>query len=838
MKMKLSAISLALLPVFASATTDLGSAKAAKSPDYSSNKVIVAYKGDATTAMRRSARSSVGARISDRNQDETDDRLSAIAGGRLAVYDLSRMSVKDAIKKLNADPAIAYAEPDYRLKIALTPDDPDYGQLWALNNTGQNGGTAGADISAEDAWDITTGSHDIVVGVIDTGVDYNHEDLSANIWTNPNEIAGNGIDDDNNGYVDDMHGINAITNSGDPMDDQGHGSHVSGTLGAVGNNGIGVVGVSHNVSIAGCKFLAADGFGSTTNAIKCVNYMVDLKTNGGVNLRVLNNSWGGGGESQALSEAIDAAEAADILFVVAAGNDGTDNDSIPSFPGNYPNDNVLTIANTTRTDSLRFDSQYGLTTVDMGAPGTSILSTIPGNGYATYSGTSMAAPQVAGAAALISSIKPDLTAVEVKQILMDSGDPITALDGITVSGNRLNAHAALLAADPDPGFNMPVDPRSATITAGETAEYTFTLSSVADWDGEVTLTISQDTLGGAMLSASSGAPGDTFTLSVPTAADTPWGDYSFEVTGTSGELVKTTGVSLYVNPQGLTDFPPYTNDTPMAIPDRDAAGITSVINVPDAITAFTVNTTVDITHTYIGDLIVSLTSPNGTVATLHSRAGGGTDNLMETFSSETFSGEVATGDWTLSVSDNAAADTGTLNSWSLAINGLGEITPQPPVAGFSFVANMLSVDFTDTSSDANNDIESWMWDFGDGNSSTEQSPSHTYAADGSYVVTLTVTDSEGNSDSHSMTVSVVSVVMTAEIKRAIKTRLGRLRVDIMYENASADMVDVYRNGVKIDTVENTGIYRDRERRATGNSFTYQICDAGSENCSNEVTASF
>lgn len=839
MKMKLSAITLAILPAFANASASVDISKAAKPGDYSNTSVIVAYKDDSTTEMRRAARLSVGARIADDNKDEMDDKLSAIAGGRLAVYDLSRMSAKQAISKLSNDPAIAYAEHNYRVKTAFTPDDTRYTDLWAMNNTGQNGGTVGVDISAEEAWDITTGDRSVVVAVVDTGVDHAHPDLNANMWSNPNEIAGNGIDDDNNGYVDDIHGINAITNVGDPMDDQGHGSHVAGTMGAVGNNGVGVVGVNHETSIIGCKFLAADGFGSTANAIKCINYLVALK-NSGVNLRVINHSWGGGGYSQALKDAIQASEDAGILSVIAAGNGLTnrDVDANPEYPGSYDNEGILTIANTTRTDSLNVQSKYGANNVDMGAPGSAILSTTPGNSYATYSGTSMASPHVAGAAAMISAVKPNLNPLQVKEILMNSGDVVESLNGKTVTGKRLNLHQALLDADPDPSFTLAVENSDVTITAGETAVYTFTVGALADWTGDVALSISSATMEGAVLSTDSASPGETFTLSVPTTAETNWGAYQFQVKGTSGEIVKTIDVDLYVNPQGLTDTT-YENTTPVDIPDNSAEGVTSIINVPYAITTFGVSTNVNITHTYIGDLRVTLTSPTGTTHVLHDRTGGGTDNIDKTYTTDAFNGQIATGDWKLNVSDNASRDTGTLNSWSLTITGIGEITQLPPVAGFSYVANLLAVTFTDSSTDPNNDITTWAWDFGDGNTSTEQSPTHTYAADGTYTVGLTVTDSEGHTNSTSMEVSVVSIAATAEIKRAYKTRMGRLRVDIKYENVGGEMVDVYRNGTKIGTAPNNGTYRDRQRRVTGNSFTYKVCESGNaENCSNEVTASF
>jgi serine protease len=831
MKAKLSALTLALLPLFANASLDLSSKEGLT---YKSDSIIVVYKDSASKFDRRAARSIVRAKISDLNNDEIDDKYRNLKKGRIAKFTLDNISVKSALEKLRKNPAVLYAEPDYIVHASVTPDDSSFADLWGMNNTGQSGGVADADIDAPEAWDISMGSHDVIIGVIDTGVDHTHPDLMANVWTNPAEISGDGIDNDGNGFIDDMHGINAITGVGDPMDDAGHGSHVSGTIGATGNNGLGVVGVNHNVSIIGCKFLSASGSGSLSDALTCIDYFVDLKNNG-INVRATNNSWGGGGFSQALSDAITSSEEANILFVAAAGNDAYDNDAQSSYPSGYPHDSVLAVASTTRTDSMSSFSQWGLTTVDLGAPGSDILSTVPGGGYASYSGTSMATPHVTGAAALAWSVNPELSAIEMKALLMSSGDDNAALAGKTVSGKRLNVNNALNDADPTPGFTLAATPGSNTIEAGETATYSFNVGSVADWNGEVSLTL-DGSLAGATLSTDTATPGATFELSVPTTAETPWGEYTFVVTGTSDDLVKASTVRLMVNPQGLNEFT-YTNDEVISIPDNNAEGISSTINVADELTVFASDIYVNITHTWIGDLTVMLTSPSGTTAPLHSASGGGDDNIDSTFNSSVFNGEIATGDWILSVADNAAADTGTLNNWALTITGIGETLPSAPQASFTYQADGLTATFTDSSTDRNDDMVNWDWSFGDGAISSAQNPVHTFAATGNYEVTLTVTDSEGLNTTENMLVTVSSVSIEAAVKRAYKSRLGRLRVDITWEGTSADSVDIFRNGVKINTVENAGIYRDRERRTTGSQFVYQICDA-SIACSNEVTVNF
>ncbi|WP_448547441.1 S8 family serine peptidase [Thalassotalea fusca] len=830
MKSKLSALTLAMLPAMAMASIET---KVVDQPTFRDDSIIVVYKEDASALERRSARSLVLAKISDLNGDEVDDKYNQLMQGRMANFKLDKVGTKEALERLRNHPAVLYAEPDYMVQAQVIPDDSRMDELWGLHNTGQTGGSDDADIDAPEAWDISVGDRDVVVGVIDTGVDHSHSDLTANMWSNAAEIPGDGVDNDGNGYIDDVHGINAITDSGDPMDDNGHGTHVAGTIGATGNNGEGVVGVNHEVSIIGCKFLDASGSGSTSDALKCLDYMVALK-NSGVNVRVLNNSWGGGGFSQAMSDAIDASEQADILFVAAAGNSAVDNDVNPHYPSSYEHASVLSIASTTHTDAMSGFSQWGLTSVDLGAPGSSILSTIPGGGYDSFSGTSMATPHVAGVAALVLSVNPDLTTVELKELLMNSGDDNADLDGKTVSGKRLNAHTALIDADPTPGFKMSVTPGAQTITAGATATYTFSMSSIADWSGDIALTL-EDSLGSATLSASTVTPGEDFTLNVPTTGDTSWGSYNFTVTATSGELVKAKTVSLFVNPQGLNDFT-YENTTPVAIPDNDSNGVNSVITINDDITIFDTSTFLNITHTWIGDLVVTLTSPSGTTATLVNRSGGSADDIVDSFASAAFNGESALGDWTLNVSDNVGADTGTLNNWSMTITGLGDVSPAAPVASFSYEVDLLSVSFTDSSTDVNGDLATWSWDFGDGNTSTEQNPTHSYSEAGTYAVTLTVTDSEGNNDTKSVNVNVAETALELTLKRAYKSRLGNLRVDITWEGTGAEMVDIYRNGEKIDTVENNGIYRDRERRVTGNSFTYKVCD--SSGCSNEVTASF
>ena len=313
---------------------------------------------------------------------------------------------------------------NFEVNAAGTPDDARYSELWGMAIT-----------SAPAAWDYSTGSSDVVVAVIDTGVDYTHPDLSANIWVNPGEIAANGIDDEGNGYIDDVHGWDFYNGEKDPYDDNGHGTHCAGTIGAVGNNGAGVVGVNWNVKIIALKFLSGSGSGFTSDAVEALDYATDLRGRG-INLIATNNSWGGTGDSQTLRDAVARAVTAGVLTVAAAGNSAEDNDYIGHYPSNY--DGVLSVAASTSVDQLASFSNYGAVTVALAAPGQSILSTIPGGGYASYSGTSMAAPHVTGAAALFAAYSPGSSAAQIGDAIRNNVDRSDGFVGWVASSGRLN----------------------------------------------------------------------------------------------------------------------------------------------------------------------------------------------------------------------------------------------------------------------------------------------------------------------------------------------------------------------------------------------------------------
>jgi subtilisin family serine protease len=351
---------------------------------------------------------------------------------------------------LRSQPDVVYAEPNYVVRAVAAPNDQFFPLLWGLFNTGQvvnNAvGLAGADISATDAWDVSTGSRDVVVGIIDTGIDHGHPDLAANIWSAPapfSVVIGGATINCPAG----SHGFNAITNACNPQDDHYHGTHVAGTVGAAGNNGIGVAGVNWITSLIGAKFLDASGRGFTDDAVETIEFLVQTKAafagTGGANIRVLNNSWGGSEFSQALSDAILLARSHDMLFVAAAGNDGSNNDVLPYYPAGYAHDNVLTVAATTSSDTLASFSNRGAATVHLAAPGVNIASTVPG-GYAYLNGTSMAAPHVAGAAALVLS-RCTLATGPLRQGLLSTVDALGSLVGAVSSSGRLNVDRALRA---------------------------------------------------------------------------------------------------------------------------------------------------------------------------------------------------------------------------------------------------------------------------------------------------------------------------------------------------------------------------------------------------------
>lgn len=387
------------------------------------------------------------------------DRKALQSDSQGAVYRVQVVATEQALRTLNArendGDEVLYSEPNYiyttnlggwRRNKPVNPgpdfnrapalptepkDDPDLNRLYGLGRIG-----------ARDAWKTSSGGTNVIVANIDTGVDYNHPDLVNNVWRNGAEIPGDKIDNDGNGYVDDVSGWDFKNRDNKPFDDNQHGTHTAGTIAATGRNGIGIAGVAHTARVMSLKFLGGSrGSGTSEDAILAIRYAA---TNGA---QIMSNSWGGGGRSQALFDAIKAANEKGILFVAAAGNSKRDNDSKPSYPAAYDLPNVLAVAATDESDRLATFSNFGVKSVHIAAPGVKIYSTIPGGKYAAFSGTSMACPHVAGAAVVLKAAYPNLKAVELKSVLVDSAESIDGLKSKVFNGGRLHLARAMTLAN-------------------------------------------------------------------------------------------------------------------------------------------------------------------------------------------------------------------------------------------------------------------------------------------------------------------------------------------------------------------------------------------------------
>jgi subtilisin family serine protease len=384
--------------------------------------------------------------LTSRFHDRIEDRIENAEGWE-AIDDLDNADAASIVAQYSQLPEVEYAEPNFEINLEETgagplepvlPHDPQFNDQWALANSGQRGGKQGADISATLAWATTTGSDKVVVAVLDTGVDYTHEDLATNMWVRPATMEP--YHDSELGTIDDVNGYNAIDSASDPMDDNGHGTHCAGIIGAEGENNIGIAGVNWKVQIMPLKFMNAGGSGTTKDAIEAINYVINRKK-AGVNVRIISASWGSTQRSRALGDVIRKAYENDILFVAAAGNSSVDNDRRPHYPSSYPN--VISVAALDRHDKLASFSNFGVKSVMIAAPGVDILSTWLGNEYEEKSGTSMATPVVSGVAALLLAKNPRMTVDDLRKRLMDSTDPIVALKGKSVTGGRINAAKAL-----------------------------------------------------------------------------------------------------------------------------------------------------------------------------------------------------------------------------------------------------------------------------------------------------------------------------------------------------------------------------------------------------------
>jgi subtilisin family serine protease len=538
------------------------------------------------------------------------ERAIAMVDGRvLEVYDLVPglvhleigVPVDRAIAALNQLKCVRYAEPDWVCKTSGVPNDPNFGNLWGMRNTGQtvNGdpGVAGADSRAHLAWDSFTGSPSFVVAIIDDGTSRTHPDLAANIWSNPGEIAGDGIDNDANGYVDDTWGYDFYQRDSDPTG-TGHGTHTAGTVGAVGNNGVGVAGVMWNCKLMALRFIGSNG-GLTSDAILSVQYANAKR------VRVSNNSWGGGGFSQALYDAINAGKAGNHLFVAAAGNSGVNSDTSPSYPGAYNLDNIINVAATDNNDGRASFSNYGATTVDIGAPGVTILSTY-GTGYSYLNGTSMACPHVAGAAALVTAANPTFTYAQVRSRILSTVRPVSSLSGRCVTGGVLDVAAAIAGSGGGGGTNTAPTVAISSPTAGAS----FTTGASITFTG--TATDTQDGSLSAGMTWSSSLQGTIGTGASFTRTDLVAGTHTITARATdSGSLQGTATVSITVAAGGTAPSAPTS-------PTATLSGTTVTVRWNDTSaneTGFRIKRQQRVGGTWVNETVIATTGANVTQVT-------------------------------------------------------------------------------------------------------------------------------------------------------------------------------------------------------------------------------
>lgn len=504
---------------------DVGNSFLDSGVEYIPNELLVQYATQSMTVKRGPAFVGIDAEVSE------TIHTKAMQSNGLGVLERvtlgSGISMQSAMEAIKRNPNVLYVEPNYIYRPAVISNDTYYtnGSLWGMysndspSGVGPSGTTNQFGSQAEKAWnDNITGSSNVIIGVVDEGIQATHPDLVDNMWVNPFEVAGDGIDNDGNGYVDDIRGWDFVANDNSVYDgtSDDHGTHVAGTIGATGGNGTGVVGVNWDVTMISLKFLGATG-GSTANAVKALDYVTDLKNRHGLNIVATSNSWGGGGYSQALHDAIIRSANKNILFVAAAGNGGSDgigdsNDTVANYPSNYNTtvgtstqaaasyDSVIAVASITSTGAISGFSNFGTTTVDIGAPGSGVWSTVPSNTYASYNGTSMATPHVTGAVALYASTKPvGTSAASIKQAILQSATPTASLAGKTVTGGRLNVYEAVRSQY---AINVSAPTPAATTTeAGGAVSFSVTLGSAPTANVTIPLT-SSDTTEGTISTAS------------------------------------------------------------------------------------------------------------------------------------------------------------------------------------------------------------------------------------------------------------------------------------------------------------------------------------------------
>jgi PKD repeat protein len=650
---------------------------------------------------------------------------------------------------------VQYAEPDFYVRALLTPNDPGYPQLWGFHNTGQFGGVSGADIDAPDAWSLQHDAGSSIVAVVDTGVRYTHQDLAANMWHNPQE--------NQDGYTNDLYGINLVANgrgNGDPWDDEGHGTHCAGTIGAAGNNGMGVVGVAWQVQIMACKFLDTNGLGTIDAAIQCMDF---ARTHGA---NIVNASWGSFTfTSQSLHDAVASLRDAGILFVAACGNSAANNDATPLYPASYSDlDNVIAVAATDESDNLASFSDYGATNVDLGAPGVQIGSCWNGSDsdYEYDDGTSMAAAMVSGAAAVMKAHFPNENYLQIKQQLLANVDSRPALQGKSISGGRLNLYKALASGAPP------------TLTASFSANPT---------SGPAPLTVQ-------FTDASTGNPtswnwtfgdGATSTVESPSHAYTNIGNFTVTLTIANGSQTSSANQTITVT-NGSSSTPPVitlTTTQPDAYESGQAPGVITFHRTGDTSQAY------EVYWTFSG------TAVNGVdyeqLPTNSPFPAGQADATLTITPID--HGPESNKTVIVTLAPGPAYQIGASNSATVLIHGYQQASG--PTASFTASPTSgqapLTVQFTDTST---GNPTNWAWNFGDGATSATQSPSHSYNSAGSFTATLTVTgNGQTSSTSHTITVTNAPAPVTAAFSASPNS--GQAPLTVQFTDQSSGPVTAW-----------------------------------------------
>ncbi|KGJ93770.1 S8 family serine peptidase [Colwellia psychrerythraea] len=592
--------------------------------------------------------------------DNVDRRFKTLSSGQMAKIVVPNGITIEAFKlKLKQNPAVKMVVEDKTVQSQGLPNDPLFAQQPSLHQVNDH------DLDAPEAWDISTGSKAIYVAVIDTGIDYTHPDLSDNIWINEGEIPNDGIDNDGNGYIDDVHGIDTWNSDSDPMDGNDHGSNVAGIIGASGNNGLGITGVNHHVNLISCKAFSDGRGGSTSTIYQCLDYILSLKQEKGLNIRVINNSYSQAKDSITEAEDIaiwqmmvDRVADEDILFVVAASNESSDNDIITQMPGNLPNRNVITVASTRQNGRFAYShSNYGLNTVHIGAPGHSVTTTesLLQNPEQPYyfllQGTSFAAPHVSGAAALALSVNPNLTAVELKKMLMATGDKLSSLDSKTVSGKRVNLHKLLVAADSSPRLVFESD-QARQIIKGQSNAIIFNLVAKNGLENTASLAVLTPTGITASLSAATGEAGQTVILNATATESVSVGEHI--ITLSAGGFKQEIAVDVLPGSLETVNLAAETFQLTPWLPDGVLSNVTLVpSDSSESLITYDVKVTMDINHEKVGELDLYLISPTGTkVNILKSDGNADTQrDIREVFYD--FRGESAEGRWSVQAYDNS-----------------------------------------------------------------------------------------------------------------------------------------------------------------------------------------